>query len=77
MTTTFANLRKVCKAKGLEMKKTKKSEMWKGIIDNEYRTISIHAHAEGRDVPTGTFNAYIKELGFETAAEFTNFLNNL
>ncbi len=77
MTTSFANLIKVCKAKGLEMTKTKKGEMWKGFIDGNYVRISIHAHAGGRDVATGTFNTALKDLGFKNAQEYNDYLNTL
>lgn len=50
--------------------------MWEGIDrKGNYRQVSVHVHAEGRDIPNGTFNKMVKDLGFASEEEFFNFYN--
>ena len=39
--------------------------------------ISIHVHAEGRNIATGTFRNYVKDLKFKNEEEFFNYLRGL
>jgi len=48
--------------------------VWEGIDPKgQYRQVSIHAHAQGRDIPSGTFNKMVKDLGFANEEEFYKF----
>lgn len=69
----------VCKALGLTSEQRKKGHMWTGItsIGTEPVRIMIHDKAGGRDIPDGTFNSYVKELGFKNSQEFFDYLNKL
>lgn len=64
-------------------KETKKGVIWSGLIksnlsnNGKYARIAIHVHSKGKDVPTGTFNSCVKDLHFENATEFFNFLRGI
>lgn len=77
MTTTYRELELVCKAKGLKCKAGTNGNIWKGILNGVYVKIAIHKHSGGRDIPTGLFNTYIKQLGFNSTQGYRDFLNNL
>ena len=51
--------------------------LWKGFVKGEFVRIMIHKHSGGKDVPTGTFNCYVKELGFSTVQEYNEFLDSI
>lgn len=77
---SFLDLERVCKALGLESGPAKKGTLWSGIsprTNAPIRPICIHTHAGGRDVPTGTLQKFVKELGFRNLHEFIEFLNQL
>ncbi|MDI6602465.1 MAG: hypothetical protein QME46_11925 [Thermoanaerobacteraceae bacterium] len=77
MTSSYRELDIVCRALNLTYKKTKKGHMWYGFINNNMVRIVIHEHAQGRDIPTGTFNQYLKLLGFANVEEYNDFLTNV
>lgn len=76
-TSSFRDLVLVCEALGLKRKDTKNGEIYKGYANSRYCRISIHAHAMGRNIATGTFARYVKDLGFESEEAFKRFLNSL
>ncbi|WP_157872728.1 hypothetical protein [Desulfoscipio gibsoniae] len=70
-TCSFRVFIKVCKKLGLQKRKMGNRFVWEGIDHKgQYRQVSIHIHAEGRDIPSGTFNKMVKDLGFESEEEF-------
>lgn len=73
-TCSFRELAKVCKALGLSSVQGKKEVVWKGIspLNNQPVTFCIHEHAGGRDIAIGSFNSYLKQLGFKNYEEFQN-----
>lgn len=77
MTATFRHLEQVCRALGLKCKEIKKGRLWTGIIDGQLVRIPIHPHCDGRDIATGTFNKYVKNLGFSSAEDFWDYLRSL
>ncbi|MTI83615.1 MAG: hypothetical protein FH756_06855 [Firmicutes bacterium] len=65
---------KVCKKLGLQKRRMGNRFVWEGIDSHgQYRQVSIHIHAEGRDIPSGTFNKMVKDLGFSNEEEFFRF----
>lgn len=72
-TCSFSDMERVCKALGL----SNKGYVWKGTANGGYRRISLHKHSGGRSIPTGTFHAYIKDLGFENVEEFNRFKDEI
>lgn len=77
---SFRDLERVCKALGLESAPAKKGTVWSGIsplTNAPIAPICIHTHAGERDVPTGTLRKYVKELGFKSLQEYTEFLSQL
>ena len=77
-TDSFRNLEKVCIALGLERKETKYGFIYTGKGKNgEFARLSIHAHAMGRDIATGTFSQYVKDLGFNNQEDYFKFLKTL
>jgi hypothetical protein len=75
--STFSELDKVCKALGLEKKPTKKGYIWKGIANGRYAKISVHNNNKGKDIPTGTFCQYVRELGFSSPEEYFEYLRSI
>lgn len=76
----FRDFEKVCAALGLESRMAKYGTVWTGISPLTrvpINPISIHKHAGGRDIPGGTLQKYIKELGFGSFEEFREYLNRL
>lgn len=79
-TCSFRDLARVCKALGLEQRRSRKGTVWSGISllsDAPINPISIHARAGGRDIPDGTLRKYVKELGFKSLQQFRDYLNSL
>lgn len=73
-TCSFRVFIKVCKKLGLQRGKMGNRFVWEGIDPKgQYRQVSIQVHAEGRDIPSGTFNKMVKDLGFESEEEFFRF----
>ncbi len=73
-TDTFRNLEKVCLSLGLAKKACKNGLIYSGIgYNGEYSKIIIHKHAGGRNIPTGLFNRYVKDLGFQSTDDYFNF----
>jgi len=70
-------LEQVCKALDLTCKQAKKGRLWTGLINGNLVRIVVHPHSEGRDIASGTFNKYVKELGFNSEADFMGFLRGL
>ncbi|KUO75481.1 MAG: hypothetical protein APF77_22720 [Clostridia bacterium BRH_c25] len=77
MTTSFRDLERVCKALGLKGIPKTNGVLWKGYVKDKFVKIMIHKHNGGKDVPTGTFNSYVKELGFSTVQEYNDYLNSI
>lgn len=76
-TCSFRVFVKVCKKMGLEKRETGSRFVWEGIDKNgNYRQVSVHVHAEGRDIPNGTFNKMVKDLGFKSEEEFFKFYDS-
>lgn len=78
-TCSFRDLAKVCQALGFTATQGKKGVIWKGIspLNKLPITICIHEHTGGRDIPTGTFNSYLKQLGFKNFDEFNDYLRKI
>lgn len=78
-TCSFRDMASVCKALGLFSYQGKKGTIWKGIspLNNQPVNFCIHEHASGRDIPVGTLDRYIKQLGFKNFDEFNRYLNGL
>jgi len=76
-TSSYRDIDRVCQALKLQKVKAKKGHIWKGIIGQRSIRIVIHDKAPGRDVPDGTFAAYIKRLGFKDIGEYREFLKKL
>lgn len=70
---SYRDMEKVCKALGLK----NRGYIWKGTANGGYRRISLHTHAGGRNIDTGLFHAYVKDLGFESVDEFFRFLDEI
>lgn len=77
MVSTYRELDMVCNALGLTKKTAKTGHIWKGIINGDLVVIAIHIHATGRDIKSGLFNKYVKQLGFENEQEYFEFLKKL
>ena len=75
--STFRDFIRVCKALGLKLKALRNDIMYSGYVNGKYCSIPIHKHAEGRDIATGTFNGYVKELGFKNTQEYFEYLNKI
>jgi len=75
--SNYSDLDRVCKALGLEKKPVKKGHMWKGFANGKYVRIVIHHNNAGKDIPTGTFRKYVRDLGFNNPEEYFNFLKNI
>lgn len=58
-------------------KRTKVCLIYEGIVKGENRKVVIHLHAQGRDIATGTFHKYVKDLGFSSEDELRKFLDNI
>jgi hypothetical protein len=65
-TSSFRDLEMVCEALGLKVKGTKKGVIYTGTANGKYCRISIHLHSKGKDIPSGTYQSYVKDLGFES-----------
>lgn len=76
-TSTFKHLISVCEALGLKCRETKTCLIYEGTANGAYRKIVIHLHSTGRDIATGTFHRYVKDLGFNSEEEFRKFLASL
>ena len=76
MICTFRNLIRVCLFLGLKPDIRKTCMIYKGYANGKYCRITIHKHSEGRDVPTGTLDSYLKELGV-TNDQFKDYLNKI
>lgn len=74
-TCKFKHLISVCEALGLTCRRTKICLIYEGMANGGYRKIVIHLHAEGRDIASGTFHGYVKDLGFNSEDDFRKFLN--
>lgn len=77
MTTSFKELEEICKAKGLTLNARGNVRLWKGNIDGRYARVCLHVHAFGRDIPNGTLNQYVKELGFNNLNELKEFYDSI
>lgn len=76
-TCSFRIFVQVCKKMGFEKKRTGNRFVWEGIDrQGNYRQVSVHVHAEGRDIPNGTFNKMVKDLGFAGEEDFFEFYNS-
>ena len=75
-TSSFRDLIKVCESLGLTCKATTNGLIYTGMANGKYCRISIHKHAGGRDIPTGTFFQYVKDLGFQSINEFIEYLSH-
>lgn len=69
----YRELEKVCGALGLSCKQTKKGVIWHGTLKGDYVRISIHIHQRGKDIPTGLFRSYVRDLKFENVDDFLAF----
>ena len=76
-TAKFKHLISVCEALGLQCRETKICLIYEGTANGGYRKIVIHLHSLGRDIATGTFHRYVKDLGFDSEKDFQKFLNSL
>ena len=76
-TAKYRHLISVCVALGLRRRETKICTIFEGMANGGYRKIIVHMHAQGRDIPTGTFHNYIKDLGFSNEDDFQKFLNSI
>lgn len=47
------------------------------MANGGYRKVVIHLHSEGRDIATGTFHKYVKDLGFTSEDDFRRFLDSI
>lgn len=77
MVCSFRQLEIVCKSLGLQCKQTKKGRLWSGVINGNLVRIAVHPHVEGDDIASGTFHKYVKQLGFASEKEFSEYLNKL
>lgn len=77
LTSNYSDLDKVCKSLGLEKKPAKKGHIWKGFANGKYARIVVHNNNAGRDIPTGTFRQYVRELGFSSPEEYFDYLKNI
>lgn len=75
--TTFKDLISVCEALGLRERRTKRCLIYEGNVNGKYCKIVMHLHSEGRDIATGTFHEYVKQLGFTNESEFSKFLKSI
>ncbi len=75
-TCKFSNLITLCRKLGLEEKKAKSGIIFTGMINGKMVRICVHQHAGGRDIPTGTFRTYVKDLGFKNVDEFLKALKD-
>lgn len=75
--STFRDLIRVCEALGLQAKKIRSGILYTGTANGKFCTVAIHKHAKGRDIPTGTFLRYVKDLGFKNADEYISFIKKL
>lgn len=77
-TSSFKDFEKVCKALGLNAREGKNSTTYTGTgYDGSLVRTSVHTHAAGRDIPTGTFRKCIKDIGFKNTDEYYEFLAKL
>ncbi len=75
-TCKFSNLITLCRKLGLTEKQAKSGIIFTGMINGNMVRICIHKHAGGRDIPTGTFRTYVKELGFKSVNDFLKALKD-
>ena len=76
-TSSFRDFEEVCRRLGLIKTITKKGETWDGLDNSgNYLRVSIHKHAGGKDIPTGTFRRMIRDLDFNDENDFRDFWNN-
>ena len=75
--SNYKDLVKVCVSLGLKKTETKKGVIYKGNANNKYCRISIHIHSLGRDMSTGIYNQYIKDLGFVSDEAFKKYLDSI
>ena len=76
-TVKFRHLISVCEALDLKSKETKSCLIFEGTANGQYRKVVIHLHSEGRDIATGTFHKYVKDLGFTSEDDFRRFLDSI
>lgn len=72
--STFKELILVCEALGFEKYNGKNCIIYKGMANGKYCRIVIHPHAQGRDIATGLFHRYVKDLGFSNENDYFDFL---
>ncbi|KKM09673.1 hypothetical protein SY88_17480 [Clostridiales bacterium PH28_bin88] len=74
-TCSYRDFITVCTRLGLQQRQSGSRFVWEGVDPKGlYRQVSIHVHAQGRDIPSGTFNKMVKQLGFASEHEFYEFL---
>lgn len=78
-TGSFRDLSRICQALGLEPVQKKKGTGWEGIspFNHQFVQIVIHEYAGGRDIPTGTLQKYIRDLGFKDFDDYLGYLNRI
>jgi len=76
-TAKYRDLILVCEALGLRFRETKTCLIFEGMANGGYRKVVIHLHSEGRDIATGTFHSYVKDLGFDSEEAFRRFLKTI
>jgi hypothetical protein len=75
-TARYRDLKRVCEKLGLQAKKIKSGIIYVGNCNGVFSRIVIHLHVEGRDIPDGLFNRYVKNLGFTSEKDFFNYLKD-
>lgn len=76
-TCSFRDLEAVCIALGLKAEQITDGVIYKGFANGKFCRIVLHIHARGRDIATGTFVRYVKDLGFKNANEFFDYMRRL
>ena len=61
----------------LKHRETKNCLIYEGTANGGFRKVVIHLHSKGRDIATGLFKSYVKDLGFNNEDEFRKHLNKL
>lgn len=61
-TASFRDLERICRLLNLKSKQCKNGIIYTGNVNGKWCRIIIHTHAGGRDIPTGLFIRYIKDL---------------
>lgn len=77
-TCKYAVLEKVLRKMGFDEHQMKKGSAWVGVspINDELVQIVLHIQTKGRDIPDGLFIDYYKKLGFRTAQEFHQWIQD-